>query len=92
MIDIHSRILLRPFEFLIFGESRQNRLIMRTGFRLGHFPQSHRCICGSSQAQTDLESHKLSITDYRRRIEPKEFVLVGLGERNVWIRVPENGP
>ena len=84
--------MLRLFKLLIFRGSRQGRLIMRTGFRLGHFSQGHRRICGGPQAQADLKSHELSILDHRRGIEPKELVLVSLREGNIWICVPEGGP
>lgn len=65
---------------------------MRTGLRLGHLSQSHRRIRSGSQAQVNLKRHELSILDHCWGIESEELVLVRLGEGNVWVRVPQNGP
>jgi hypothetical protein len=71
---------------------RGGAMVVRTRFRLGHLPQSHRCVCGGSQTHVNLKSHESPFFNHRRRVKSKELVFVGLGEGNVWVRVLEGGP
>lgn len=77
---------------LVLGRKRQQRLRLRARIRLRHLAQGHSRVCRGTKLQIDLKSHKPPFRVSLWCIEAEYLVFVRLGERHVWVCVPDHRP